>query len=143
MSPPPNFAIWERAIEHANHAFHRHAVDVRVQYAGALRHARLLLAEVRARAEGADDSDMLNAAIAACVVSHHNVAELHRENGGIAAATRHYRHAHRVVCGLCGDPSLCPALREVAAHHATRTLGELLAFRQAFGDCPRIAATRH
>ena len=110
---------WKRTIERANRCFAEgEMVDAREHYLQALALAQVLF-------ERWSDADE---AVAACVISHHNLADL------LVAMTLPDRaadllcHIHDCLLATSQSPTSSAALREAAVRHARSTRTELLAF---------------
>jgi len=122
VSPPavePCLGAWQRATLRGNRALERgDVVAAQAQYRAALSLADAL----PGRAADADT------AVAALVVSHHNLAELHRRAGRADLAGAHVCRAHELLHEMAVDASLDACWREAAWRHGRVTYAELLQF---------------
>lgn len=80
------------------------------------------------------------AAVAALVVSHHNLAQLHERLQQSEAAASHICAAHETLHRKALDPDVAEAWREAAWQHSRVTYAELLAFLRRHPAHPRAAA---
>ena len=105
---------WKRTIERANRCFAEgELVDAREHYLQALALAQVLF-------ERWSDADE---AVAACVISHHNLADLHLRLNQPEESVEYLRFK--------------PELREAALRHSSKTYVELLNFISEHGEYPR------
>ncbi|MBD1553335.1 tetratricopeptide repeat protein [Pseudomonas typographi] len=119
---------WRHLIERANGHFERgELLDAREHYLQALAWAQTLL-------ERWPDPDE---AVAACVVSHHNLADLHLRLGQPEESAEYLCAIHQRLLLATQDPRLGPALRQAALRHSGHTYTELLAFIREHGEYPR------
>ncbi|WP_420224986.1 hypothetical protein [Pigmentiphaga litoralis] len=125
LRPGTPMEQWKQAIEAGNEAF------TGPEPATALGHYRLALRLAQTLVGDWPDHD---AALAALVVSHHNLADLHRLSNAHEAAITQVCDAHDALQGLIADPLTDLALRQAALRHARQTLHELL-------RCARTAPT--
>lgn len=120
---------WKRTIELANRYFSQgEYIDAREQYLQALALSRVLF-------ERWHDTDE---AVAAYVISHHNLADVHlrlkqpEESAEYLCAI----HEHLLKCLI--DPDLGPELRQACLRHSRHSYVELLQFIAIHGETPRI-----
>jgi len=120
---------WKRTIELANQYFTRgEYIDAREHYLQALALSRVLL-------ERWHDADE---AVAAYVISHHNLADVHlrlmqpEESAEYLCAI----HEHLLACLI--DLRLTTELRDACLRHSRHSYVELLQFTTAHGETPRI-----
>ena len=123
---------WKRAIEAGNEAFTGSAP------ATALGHYRLALRLAQTLVGDWPDH---NAALAALVVSHHNLADLHRLSNTHEDAITHVCDAHDALQRLIVDPHIDLALRQAALRHTRQTLHELLRCARTAPLHPRVQAS--
>ena len=101
-------------------------------YLEALALSRTLL-DVGTGADGrADDC------VAAFVVTHLNLSELHAEADETAAAAAYLCVAHRTLMALLRDPGADPVLQRAACRHSRETHAALLAHIAEHGSQPDI-----
>lgn len=120
---------WQDSIETGNRCFGER------DYATAQRHYRRALLQARALFACWPNAD---AATAALVVSHFNLADLHVALGQYEAAAETLCAAHRHLLRSCDDPALADACRHAAACHSGKTYAELLSFIGTYGEYPCI-----
>ncbi|OZI72526.1 hypothetical protein [Bordetella genomosp. 2] len=126
----PCVGAWQRATLRGNRALARgDAAAALLQYRAALSLADTL----PGRALDAD------AAVAALVVSHHNLAELHERAGRFDQAAAHFGQAHELLHEMGLDVALEPRWREAAWRHGRVTYAELLQFLRRHPGHPRAA----
>lgn len=120
---------WKLTIELANRYFSRgEYIDAREQYLQALALSRVLF-------ERWHDADE---AVAAYVISHHNLADVHlrlkqpEESAEYLCAI----HEHLLQCLI--DARLTPELRQACLRHSRHSYVEILHFIRAHGDTPRM-----
>ena len=119
---------WKRTIARGNSYFAQGAwVEAREQYLLALGLAAVLF-ERHPNAESA---------VAAWVVSQHNLADLHLQLGQAEAAAEHLCACHERLLVALGDSRLSAQLRQVALQHSGRTYSALLHFIAEHGAYPR------
>lgn len=119
---------WKTTIEAGNRCFASGDwVEARELYLQALAEAQLLFGRW-------GDHDM---AVAAFVISHHNLADLHLTLGQFEAAAENLCTCHERLLRTLADSSLPEALRNAAMHHSRRTYLELLHFISEHGAFPR------
>lgn len=119
---------WKRTIELANHYFNLgEYVDAREYYLQAVALAQVLFNRW---------SDA-NEAVAAYVVSHHNLADLHLSLGQPEESAEYLCAAHEHLLETFADIRLPTLLREAAARHSRNTYAELMAFISEHGEYPR------
>lgn len=121
---------WKRTIERANACFtNGELVDAREQYLQALAWAQVLF-------ERWPDPDE---AVAACVISHHNLADLHLRLNQPEESAEYLCAIHQRLLLAAQDARLKPELRQAALRHSAKTYAELLAFIGDHGEYPRTA----
>jgi hypothetical protein len=76
-------------------------------------------------------------AVAACVISHHNLADLHLHLNQPEESAEYLCAAHQRLLQVIQSPRLTPALRQAAFNHSHKTYAELLAFINEHGAYPR------
>lgn len=81
-----------------------------------------------------------DAAVAAFVVTHHNLADLHLRAARPDDAVALLCVVHDRMQATIADESLDMALRRTALRHSRQTFSELLLFSQKHGSHPKIAA---
>lgn len=119
---------WKRTIEQANRCFNRgDLVDARELYLQALALAQVLF-------ERWLDVDE---AVAAFVISHHNLADLHLALGQPEESAEYLCAVHEHLLRAIQDPRLIPPLRQAALRHSSKTYTELLGFISDYGEYPR------
>lgn len=119
---------WKITIEAGNRCFAEGDwVQARELYLQALAEAQVLFGRWR-------DHDM---AVAAFVISHHNLADLHLQLGQLEEAADNLCACHERLLQALADAQLPEALREAALHHSRRTYLELLQFIAEHGAFPR------
>ncbi|PVZ12335.1 MULTISPECIES: DUF2753 domain-containing protein [unclassified Pseudomonas] len=118
---------WRKTTEQANQRFEQgDLIEARELYLHALALAQVLFL----RWPEADQ------AVAACVISHHNLADLHLRLGQPQESARYLCDIHRRLLQTAADPQLPAALRGAALQHSNRTYTELLGFIEAHGHYP-------
>lgn len=118
---------WKRITETANACFVRgELIDAREHYLQALAWAQVLF-------ERWADVDE---AVAACVISHHNLADLHLQLHQPEESAEYLCAIHERLLRAAQDPRLRPTLREAALRHAGKTYAELLGFTRQHGEYP-------
>ena len=119
---------WKRTIEKANHCFIAgELVDARELYLQALALAQVLFE----RWPNPDE------AVAACVISHHNLADLHLSLGQPEESAEYLCAIHQCLLQVVQDQRLPPSLRQAALRHSSKTYAELLSFISEHGEYPR------
>ncbi|MDU9410783.1 tetratricopeptide repeat protein [Pseudomonas sp. zfem005] len=119
---------WKRTIEAGNRSFHSGDwIEARELYLQALAQAQMLL-------ERWPDADQ---AVAAFVVSHHNLADLHLMLGQPEETAENLCTCHERLLQVLRDTSLPESLRDVALRHSRCTYSSLLQFIQEHGAYPR------
>ena len=119
---------WKRTIEQANRCFNLGEwVEARELYLQALALAQVLF-------ERWPDADE---AVAACVISHHNLADLHLSLGQPEESAEYLCAIHQRLLQAMQDSRLQPALRQAALRHSNKTYAELLGFISEHGEYPR------
>lgn len=120
---------WKQTIEAGNARYHAgDLIEAREHYLRALAQAQLLFTLW-------PDADE---AVAAVVVSSHNLADLHVRLDQAAISAGYLCAVHERLLRTQADPQLPPALRAAALRHSNRTYAELLAFARRHGDPPRV-----
>lgn len=110
---------WKRLISRGNRCFERGDMGS----ACAVYQDALFIAERRLVAW--PDAE---AAIAAFVVSHHNLADLYVRLDCLENAAEHLQAAHARLMGLLADEAAPAELRQAALRHSRHTRAERLAF---------------
>ncbi|MCB5186490.1 hypothetical protein LG200_00540 [Methylobacillus caricis] len=130
---------WERSIREGNQAFSRNEdLAALQQYHSALKQAQYLLKQC----VQADTQELpVDTVLAAYVVSHHNLANVHARQGDINAAACRLCEAHRCLSRICADASMACELRMAAQRHGQRTYTELLNFTNLYSQHPLVAKT--
>jgi len=119
---------WKRTIEIANRCFQQgNLVDAREHYLQALALAQVLF-------ERWADVDE---AVAACVISHHNLADLHLRLDQPEESAEYLCAIHQRLLRAAQETRLSPALRQAALRHSGKTYAELLNFISEHGEYPR------
>lgn len=119
---------WKRLIEAGNRYFAEgHWVEAREQYLQALALAQVLFERWR-------DAD---AAVAAFVVSQHNLADLQLAIGHPEGAAEHLCACHEHLLRCVAAQHLSPALRQAALNHSRRSYSGVLSFVAEQGAYPR------
>lgn len=138
-------AQWEDMIETANDAFEREDNPLALGfYQRALTLANATLKK-HPWANGNLDIDarqaILNASIAATIVTHHNLAYLYQRLKKTDLAADHYRQAYLTANALGSSEQLEDNLRQLALRHVAHALGEFMSFQNRHGACGTNAAT--
>ena len=76
-------------------------------------------------------------AVAACVISHHNLADLHLRLNQPEESAEYLCAIHQRLLQTMQDPRLSPQLREAALRQSSKTYVELLNFISDHGEYPR------
>ena len=76
-------------------------------------------------------------AVAACVISHHNLADLHLRLNQPEESAEYLCAIHQRLLQTMQDPRLNPQLREAALRQSSKTYVELLNFISDHGEYPR------
>ncbi|WP_394561586.1 tetratricopeptide repeat protein [Aquipseudomonas alcaligenes] len=119
---------WKTTIEAGNRCFiDGDWVQARELYLQALAEAQVLYGRW-------PDHDM---AVAAFVISHHNLADLHLTLGQPEEAAENLCASHERLLQTLADAALHEGLRSAAMHHSRRTYLELLQFIGEHGAFPR------
>lgn len=122
---------WKRTIQRANALYAQgHWVDAREYYLQALALAQILF-ERWADAEEA---------VAAFVVSHHNLADVHLRLLQPEESAKYFCAAHEHLLVTVRQRALPHALRDAALRHSNRTYTELLGFIAVHGEYPRTTS---
>lgn len=125
---------WKRTIERANrHFMLGELVDAREAYLQALALAQVLY-------ERWPDADE---AVAACVVSHHNLADLHLRLNQPEESAEYLCAIHQRLLQTLQDECMSAALRAAAMRQSHRTYVELLGFISEHGEYPRTQRLLH
>ena len=130
---------WKTIIEAGNRCFvEGDWVQARERYLQALAEAQLLLGRW-------GDHEQ---AVAAFVVSHHNLADLHLTLNQPESAAENLCACHERLLSILGSDVQPEALRQAALRHSQRTYLELLHFIAEHGAFPRTdrllgASQRH
>ncbi|MFZ5934741.1 hypothetical protein BGP84_02250 [Pseudomonas putida] len=119
---------WNRTTETANRLFEQgELVDAREHYLQALALAQVLF-------ERWHDVDE---AVAALVIAHHNLADLHLRLNQPHESADYLCAAHQRLLQASKEARLPHALRNAALRHSGRTYTELLNFIAEYGQYPR------
>lgn len=79
-----------------------------------------------------------HACLAALVVSHHNLADIHRDAGHFPLAVQHVCAAHDALVALACDLTLDAHLQAAALRHLRETHAALVTHVQDYGPHPAI-----
>ncbi|NWB89545.1 hypothetical protein [Pseudomonas agarici] len=121
---------WKRMIERANRYFNLgELVDAREHYLQALALAQVLF-------ERWPDAEE---AVVACVISHHNLADLHLRLNQPEESVEYLCAIHQRLLQTMQDSRLAPQLREAALRQSSKTYVQLLAFISEHGEYPRTS----
>lgn len=121
---------WKKTILAGNSCFNRgELIDARELYLQALALAQVLL-------ERWQDPDE---AVAAFVISHHNLADLHLSLHQPEESAEYLCSAHQKLLQVIQNVNLTPALRQSAFRHSNKTYSELLGFISEYGEYPRTS----
>lgn len=121
---------WKRTTEIANRLFEQgQLVDAREHYLQALALAQVLF-------ERWNDVDE---AVAAFVIAHHNLADLHLRLNQPHESADYLCAAHQRLLQASQEARLPQGLRDAALRHSGRTYTELLSFIAEYGQYPRTA----
>ncbi|QLF94470.1 hypothetical protein HW090_15215 [Pseudomonas sp. ABC1] len=116
--------LWKKTIESANRCFEAgQMIEAREGYLQALAMAQVLFD----RWHDADE------AVAALVVSLHNLADLHLRLGQVQEAGRCLRNAHERLLDTAQSGRTGAALREAALRHSNHTYLALMQFMAQHG----------
>ena len=119
---------WKRTIERANRCFNQgELVDAREHYLQALALAQVLF-------ERWSDADE---AVAAFVISHHNLADLHLRLNQPEESAEYLCAVHQHLLQTLQDERLALELRQAALRQSSKTYVELLNFIGEHGEYPR------
>jgi hypothetical protein len=119
---------WKRLVATGNRYFAEGSwIEAREQYLQALALAQVLFERWR-------DAE---AAVAAYVVSQHNLADLNLKLGHPDDAAGHLCACHEFLLTSMTNENLAQPLREAALHHSNRTYTRLLQFVVEYGVHPR------
>ena len=120
---------WKRTVELANALFSRgDYIDAREQYLQALALSQVLF-------ERWYDADE---AVAAYVISHHNLADVHLRLEQPEESAEYLCAIHEYLLLCLVDVRLKPELRQACLRHSRHSYIELLHFTTAHGETPRI-----
>jgi hypothetical protein len=122
---------WKHAIARGNGAFDIH------DNAAALGHYRLATVLALDMFDTWPDHD---AAVAAFVVAHHNLADLHLREARVDEAADLLCRAHERLQATIADTRLELPLRRTALRHSRQTYTELLHFSQKHEGHPQVSA---
>jgi tetratricopeptide (TPR) repeat protein len=118
---------WKRTILKGNSCFNRgDLIDARELYLQALALAQVLLE----RWVNVDE------AVAAFVISHHNLADVHLSLNQPEESAEYLCAAHQRLLDVIQNIRLKPALRLAALRNSNKTYSELLNFTQQHGEYP-------
>jgi hypothetical protein len=84
-----------------------------------------------------DARELYLQALAAFVISHHNLADLHLSLGQPEESAEYLCAVHQRLLNVIQDPQMTPALRQAALRHSNKTYSELLGFVGQYGEYPR------
>ncbi|HEK1691086.1 hypothetical protein PpSQ1_08730 [Pseudomonas putida] len=119
---------WKRTTEAANRLFEQgELVDARELYLQALALAQVLFERWHDVEE----------AVAAFVVAHHNLADLHLRLNQPQESADYLCAAHQRLLQASQQARLPQALRDAALRHSGRTYTQLLSFIAEYGQYPR------
>ncbi|BAN46754.1 hypothetical protein [Metapseudomonas resinovorans] len=119
---------WKLTITAGNHCFNGGDwIEARELYLQAIGQAQVLFE----RWPNAEE------AVAALVISHHNLADLHLMLGQPEETAEHLCASHERLLQALGDGRLPGALREAALRHSRTTYTSLLEFIGEYGAYPR------
>ncbi|WP_252090137.1 DUF2753 family protein [Pseudomonas sp. MWU13-3659] len=125
---------WRRTTQIANQLFEQgELVDAREHYLQALALAQVLF-------ERWHDVDE---AVAALVIAHHNLADLHLRLNQPHESADYLCAAHQRLLQAIQEQRLPQALRDAALRHSGRTYTELLSFIAEYGQYPRTERLLH
>ncbi|MBV7483577.1 hypothetical protein [Bordetella sp. BOR01] len=119
----PCLDAWQRVTLRGNRAL------ARGDAAAALTQYRAALSLADALPGRAADADT---AVAALVVSHHNLAELHQRAERADVAGAHVCRAHELLHEMAADTTLDPSWRAAAWRHGRMTYVELMQFLRRY-----------
>lgn len=129
-STQPSLPLWESLMRRAMHASSDHR-------SAAYEHAlSIALQLIDAPPPGRDED-----CIAALVVSHHNLADLHAELGDANSAARQLCRAHETLCALSLSATRPAPFRHIALRHSRETHVALIRHLARYGPNPRITRT--
>jgi len=120
---------WKREITQGNRLFEQRHFHL------AFRHYRNALMLARHHFASWPDAD---AAVAALVIAHHNLAELLVRMDHVDGAAENLCAAHDHLLAIMANDTLPVALREAASCHSKATLCELSRFACEYGSHPRV-----
>jgi hypothetical protein len=120
---------WKREILLGNRDFEQR------DFLEALLHYRRALAVAQRLFMRWPDADE---AVAALVIAHHNLADLHARMRHMDEAADNLCTAHRCLLQAMADAHLDPALREAALRHSKKTFAELERFSRECGRHPDV-----
>lgn len=119
---------WKRTTDVANRLFNQgDLVDARELYLQALALAQVLF-------ERWHDADE---AVAVCVISHHNLADLHLCLEQPQESAEYLCAIHQRLLKASQDTRLSESLRQAALRQSGKTYTELLNFISEYGQYPR------
>ena len=110
---------WRQAMTDGNEAYEKG------RYRAALRHYDLALTMATESFGHARDAE---AAMAAYVIAHHNLADTYERLGNIALQRLHLCLPHEKLCAAMNDATLADAWQSAALSHSRRTYTELVRF---------------
>jgi len=121
--------LWERVMREAVRTSQAAPANVALKaYQQAL--------EIAHRLIGQSPSGRADDCVAALVVSHHNLADLHAELGDIDSAAEHLCRAHETLITLFLDAGRGASLQQAALRHSRETHVALLNHIRAHGPHP-------
>jgi len=119
---------WKLTILKGNSCFNSgDLIDARELYLQALALAQVLL----------ERWSVPDEAVAAFVISHHNLADLHLALKQPEESAEYLCAAHQRLLHVIQNSHLQPALRQAAFNHSHKTYAELLGFINEHGEYPR------
>ena len=124
-----SLSVWERVMREAVRTSHAKQSKVALKaYQQALEIAHRLIEQ--------PSSGRAGDCVAALVVSHHNLADLHAELGDIDSAAEHLCRAHETLITLFLDAGRGASLQQAALRHSRETHVALLNHIRAHGPHP-------
>jgi hypothetical protein len=126
-----SLSVWERVMREAVRTSHAAPSNVALNgYQQALKIAHRLIEQ--------PPSGRAGDCVAALVVSHHNLADLHAELGDIDSASEHLCRAHETLIRLFLDGSQDARLQQAALRHSRETHFALLNHIRVHGPHPLL-----
>ncbi len=119
---------WKRTISAGNRCFScGELIEARELYLQAIAQAQILF----------ERWPIADEAVAALVISHHNLADVHLMLGQPEETAEHLCASHERLLSAIGDAGLPDSLRESALRHSRTTYTSLLEFIGEYGAYPR------